>query len=81
MNKFITGELPNYGIGIAYAPSFEETTTKYSQYTGFFTQHTHSFFEPYIETTYDDTLKDDRLNFYLDKDNRLYFIAISGDNL
>lgn len=43
MNKFITDELPNYGIGIAYAPSFEETTTKYSQYTGFFTQHTHSF--------------------------------------
>ena len=78
MNKFITGELPNYGIGIAYAPSFEETTTKYSQYTGFFTQHTHSFFEPYIETTYDDTLKDDRLNFYLDKDNRLYFYCNIG---
>ena len=79
-NKFVTGELPNYGIGIAFAPSYEYLETHMSQYVGFFTQHTHSFFEPYIETTYDEIIEDDRTNFYLDKDNKLYFYASVGNN-
>lgn len=78
VNKFITKEIENYGIGIAFAPSFENVKTDKSQYIGFFTQHTHSFFEPYIETTYDETIEDDRTNFYLDKDNKLYFYASVG---
>ncbi len=82
VNKFITGELCNNGIGIAFSPLFEETTTDYSQYVGFFTQHTNSFFEPYIETTYDDHINDDRLNFYLGKENKLYFYTnIEGQSV
>lgn len=79
-NKFVTGELENHGIGIAFAPSFENIETDLSQYIGFFTQYTHSFFEPYVETTYDETIEDDRTNFYLDKDNKLYFYAHVGNN-
>jgi len=79
-NKFITGEIPNYGLGIAFSPSFEQISTKIPHYVGFFTQHTNSFFEPYVETTYDETIEDDRVNFYLDKDNRLYFYASVGNN-
>lgn len=78
MNKFITDEIPNYGIGIAYAPSFEDLKTTNSQYVGFFTQHTNSFFEPYIETTYDEVIHDDRINFFSDKDNKLYFYCKIG---
>lgn len=80
INKFITNEIPNYGIGIAFAPFYENLITKKSQYVGFFTQHTHSFYEPYIETRYDEYIKDDRTNFYLDKDNKLYFYASVGNN-
>lgn len=79
-NKFITGELCNYGIGIAFSPQYENKTTDLSQYVGFFTHHTHSFFEPYVETTYDGTIEDDRANFYLDKPNKLYFYSIIGNN-
>ena len=77
-NKFITGELCNYGIGIAYSPKFEETNMPMSQYVGFFTNTTNSFYEPYVETTYGETIQDDRRNFYLDKHNRLYFYAQAG---
>ena len=77
-NKFITGELENYGIGIAFSPQFEETKTERSQYVGFFTNTTHSFYEPYVETTYEDTIVDDRNSFYLDKKNKLYFYANVG---
>ena len=77
-NKFITGELCNYGIGIAFSPQYENKNTDLSQYVGFFTHHTHSFFEPYVETTYNETIEDDRTNFYLDKPNKLYFYSIVG---
>lgn len=78
-NKFITGELCNYGFGIAFAPSYENVEgQKMSSYVGFFTNHTNSYFEPYIETTYDEIIEDDRTNFYLDKHNKLYFYASVG---
>lgn len=77
-NKFITDKLKNYGIGIAFAPIYEKQETKLTQYVGFFTQHTNSFFEPYIETRYNEVIEDDRTNFYLDKDNKLYFNASVG---
>ena len=79
-NKFITCELCNYVICIAFLPQYQNKTTDLSQYVGFFTHHTHSFFEPYVETTYDDTIEDDRANFYLDKPNKLYFYSIIGNN-
>lgn len=77
-NKFITGELCNYGIGIAFSPQYENAQTDLTQYVGFFSPHTHSFYEPYVETTYDETISDDRSDFYLDKPNRLYFYSIVG---
>lgn len=77
-NKIISNVIPNYGIGIAFAPYYENIKTKKSQYVGFFTQHTNSFYEPYIETTYNEYIEDDRTNFYLDKDNKLYFYASVG---
>lgn len=78
-NKYINGELCNNGFGIAFAPSYENVTCqKMSSYVGFFTGHTNSYFEPYIETTYDETIEDDRTNFYLDKPNKLYFYASVG---
>lgn len=81
VNKFITGELPNYGIGIAFSPMYENCTDiEFTQYVGFFTQHTHSFFEPYIQTKYDDYIDDDRNRFPLDTDNELYFYANVGGN-
>lgn len=78
VNKFVSGEIPNNGLGIAFSPRYEEQKTDLTQYVGFFTHHTHSFFEPYIETTYDDYINDDRNNFYLNKDNKLYFYAFVG---
>ncbi|MCD8207114.1 MAG: hypothetical protein LUD72_04160 [Bacteroidales bacterium] len=79
-NKFITGELENYGIGIMYAPSFELKKKSKTQYVGFFTGHTNSFYQPYIETTYEEVLSDDRADFYLDKPNKLYFYSLVGGN-
>lgn len=78
VNKFLTEELPNYGIGIAFTPMTELTESDDENYVGFFTNHTNTFFEPYVETTYDNAIIDDRNSFYLNKVNRLYLYCNIG---
>ena len=81
VNKFISGELENHGIGIAFSPMTELTDSEYENYIGFLTDKTNTFFEPYLETRYDDVVSDDRSNFVLNKDNRLYLYCTIGDHL
>jgi len=81
MNKFITGELKNYGIGIAYSPMLELTEDDKENYVGFMTHKTPSFFEPFVETQYNDVIDDDRSNFALDKENKLYLYCNAGGSL
>lgn len=77
VNDIITGET-NYGLGLAYSYELENTPTSTLQYVGFFTRHTQTFYEPYIETKYDMLIKDDRNKFYLNKDNKLYLYVNAG---
>lgn len=85
VNKFITGELKNYGIGIAFTPALERLgesknalVSQVENYAGFFTDKTNLFYEPFVETIYDDTILDDRSNFVLSKNNRLYLYSNIG---
>jgi hypothetical protein len=79
VNGILTGDT-NYGFGLAYDRPYELMTTIYPQYVGFFTNNTQTFFEPYIETIYSNHIKDDRNNFYLDKDNKLYlYVNLAGN--
>lgn len=80
-NKFLTGELENYGIAIAYSPMTELINSKYENYLGLLTDKTNTFFEPFVETRYTDVVADDRANFVLNKDNRLYLYCTIGDTL
>lgn len=72
VNKYITGDLENYGLGIAFTPLTELTEENMERFCAFFSPRTHTFFEPFIETVYDDTIHDDRGNFTINKVNRLY---------
>lgn len=82
INNLLNGGIPNcVGWGIAYLPDVENlsgTTGSYS--TGFFTRHTQTFYEPYLETTYDDLIEDSRNSFSLGKANKLYLYSYdNGD--
>lgn len=81
VNKFILGELPNYGIGIAFSPLLEQADSKYENYLGLLTDKTNTFFEPYLETRYDEAVSDDRANFVIGKKNRLYLYCTIGEHL
>ncbi len=74
INSILNGSLTGVtGWIIAYKPAFENITGLTNTYSvGFFTRHTQTFYEPYLLTTYDDLIQDDRNNFALGKTNRLY---------
>lgn len=78
VNGYLTGDT-NYGLGIAFPRTLEETQTTNHQYVGFFTRHTQTFYEPFVETIYDCHIKDDRNNFFLDKDNTIcLYVNLNG---
>lgn len=88
VNNIITGDTEYKGFCLKYTDEFENPTgiTKFDKNEvyafGLFTRHTQSFFEPFIESTYDDVIKDDRGDFYLNKkNNRLYlYFSVDGKN-
>jgi len=79
VNGILTGDT-NHGLGIAYARPYELMNTTTPQYVGFFTNNTQTFYEPFVETVYDNHITDDRNNFYLDKPNKLYlYVNLAGN--
>jgi hypothetical protein len=82
INSILDGSLINTtGWGIAYLPQVENLTGTTGNYSvGFFTRHTQTFYEPFLETNYDDSIEDDRNSFSLGKINKLYlYIFEDGD--
>lgn len=67
-----TGTTFSYGIGIKFTNDYESLITVNRQAVAFYTNKTHSFYEPHVETQYDITFQDDRYYFFQDKVNRLY---------
>ena len=81
VNKFISGELENYGIGVAFSPTQEYSDSIMENYIGLLTNKTHSFFEPFVETLYTAIIDDDRANFIPGKDNHIYLYSNIGSKL
>jgi len=82
INSILDGTLINTtGWGIAYLPQVENLTGTTGNYSvGFFTRHTQTFYEPFLETNYNDSIEDDRNSFSLGKINKLYlYIFEDGD--
>jgi len=78
VNSLITGGTTNYGYGVAFERDLELLIKNPSQFVGFFTRHTQTYYEPFLETIYDDVIIDDRKNFYRGKTNKLYLYSNLG---
>jgi len=69
------------GWGVAFVPEVENITGMTENYSvGFFSRHTQTFYEPFLETNYDDLIQDDRYTFYEGKSNKLYLYAYANGN-
>lgn len=73
-----------FGFCLKYSDDIEALDYSIDQKTfalGLFTRHTQTFFEPFIETKYNDHIEDDRVTFYLGKSNKLFFYSIIDGKL
>ena len=80
VNKLIDGDEENNGLCLAFSPLAELSLREKTQYVGFFGPYTNTFFHPYLETVYYDSVRDDRNDFHMGALNRLYFYC-DGFNL
>jgi hypothetical protein len=83
INNLLNGNINGFsGWGIAYLPQVENLTGLTENYeVQFFTRHTQTFYEPFLETNYDDIIQDDRNSFSLGKVNKLYlYLYEDGDS-
>jgi hypothetical protein len=62
-------------------PQIENLTGLTENYeVQFFTRHTQTFYEPFLETNYNDIIDDDRNQFSLGKVNKLYLYLYEDGN-
>lgn len=80
INDVLFGTLTGItGWGIAYVPEIENITGLTEMYSvGFFTRHTQTFYQPFLQTTYDDLIEDDRNTFVVNRTNKLYLYAFAN---
>lgn len=82
INGIINGSITGVtGWGIAFRPDIEIITGLTSSYSvSFFTRYTQTFYEPYLLTSYNDLISDNRNLFTEKTTNKLYmFSYINGD--
>jgi hypothetical protein len=79
VNDILDGET-NHGLGISFAPLFEDLSPEVDQSVAFFSKYTQTFFEPYVETYFDDVIHDNRLNFIEKTQQNLYLYITKGTN-
>jgi len=69
------------GWVVAFRPQLENLTGLTDVYeVQFFTRHTQTFYEPFLETSYNDLIDDDRNLFSLGKTNKLYLYLYENGN-
>jgi hypothetical protein len=75
-----TGYTMNSSFGIAFDTPYQDVNSEIDQSVSFFTKYTQTFWEPYLETIFDDVIDDNRENFYIDDDRNLYLYVNYMDN-
>ena len=82
INGILNGTISGVtGWGIAYKPQVENLTGLTDTYeVQFFTRHTQTFYEPYLETSYNDLIEDDRNSFSIGRQNKLYLFLFDNGN-
>ena len=82
INSILNGSLTGVtGWGVAFKPEVEDLADLTETYeVQFFTRHTQTFYEPFLETIYNDLVEDDRNDFILGKQNKLYLYIFDDGN-
>lgn len=82
INGILTGGTTGVtGWGVAFVPQVENISGLTENYSvGFFSRHTQTFYEPFLETSFSDLIEDDRYTFYEQRSNKLYLYSFKYGN-
>jgi hypothetical protein len=80
VNGVIIDGNTDHGLGLAFAPLYEDVSVEIDQSVAFFTKYTQTFFEPFVETVFNDQIVDNRSNFIQDVNQNLYLYVTKGTN-
>jgi hypothetical protein len=82
INDILTGATTGVtGWGVSFVPKVENISGMTENYSvGFFSRHTQTFYEPFLETTFNDLIEDDRHTFYEQRNNKLYLYSFRYGN-
>jgi len=80
VNGIVVSGNTNYGLGIAFSDEYQTINPDYDQSVSFFSKYTQTFFEPFVETIFDDRIEDNRQNFIGERLNNLYLYVTKGTN-
>lgn len=78
INGLISSGITSVDLGVAFEYPQETAPLDDVCYVGFFTKDTQTVYEPFMETVFDDTIRDDRDKFYIDKTNNLCLYVNAG---
>ena len=79
VNGIISGNT-NHGLGLSFAVVYQYLTPDRDQSVAFFTKYTQTFFEPYVDSHFEDTIMDNRNNFVEKMEQNLYLYVTKGTN-
>lgn len=70
----------DYGLGLAFSIPYENVNPDYDKSVAFFTKYTQTFFEPYVESFFNDRILDNRQDFTSGSDQSLYLFVNKNGN-
>jgi hypothetical protein len=80
VNGILVSGNTNQGLGLAFAVVYSYLNPQVDQSVAFFTKYTQTFFEPYVESYFDDVIMDNRTNFIEDISQNLYLYVTKDGN-
>jgi hypothetical protein len=80
VNQLLTDEGQYYGLCLCFPEEYLDINTNIPESVSFYTKYFNEYFQPYVETIFDDVITDNRDNFIAEKRNSLYLYVTKGDN-
>ena len=80
VNSIVVSGNTNHGLGIAFSVLYQDLSPAIDQSVSFFTKYTQTFFEPFVESVFDDRIDDNRDNFIAEVNQNLYLYVTKGSN-
>jgi len=80
INDVLTGNTTDYGLGLKFRTDYENSPSSIDQSVSFFTKYTQTFYEPFVESIFNDRIIDNRHNFIDKMEQNLYLYVNKNTN-